>query len=202
MIHVLTYPLSPFWPSALWRKPFWNLELRVLPKLGPWLPFSQARIISDENILMQFHFQFIFGYELKTVFCSSWIAKRSIAMQTENRKIFGTEFWYFCIIQRRFEQIWIENERAVRFCFGLFLHTLIFLISLFSPSCNAAFCSPHSVRLTAKKYFSFCIFSKTFLPLDPMHCCILLLPAHLIVCASLRKHCKVWESFCRKEFPA
>ena len=42
-------------------------------------------IISDENIWrlspLQFHFQFEFGYELKTVFCSSWIAKESVAIQ-------------------------------------------------------------------------------------------------------------------------
>ena len=36
--------------SALWRKPLRNLELRILPKWGPWLPFSQARVISDENV--------------------------------------------------------------------------------------------------------------------------------------------------------
>ena len=61
--------------NALWRKLLRNLELRIWPKLWPWLPFSQARIISDENIWMfsplQFHFQFIYGYELKKVFCSS-----------------------------------------------------------------------------------------------------------------------------------
>ena len=60
---------------ALWRKPLRNLELRILPKWWPWLSFSHGRIISDRNIWMlsplQFHFQFIFGYELKTVFCSS-----------------------------------------------------------------------------------------------------------------------------------
>ena len=72
--------------NALWRKPLRNLELRNLPKWGPCLPFSQATIISDENIWMisplQFHFQFKFGYKLKTVFCSSWIAKESVAIQT------------------------------------------------------------------------------------------------------------------------
>ena len=61
--------------TALWRKLLRKLELRIWPKLWPWLPFSQARIISDENIWMlppfQFHFQFIYEYELKTVFCSS-----------------------------------------------------------------------------------------------------------------------------------
>ena len=61
--------------NALWRKPLRNLELRILPKWWPWPPFSQYRIISDRNIWMltplQFHFQFICGYELKTVFCSS-----------------------------------------------------------------------------------------------------------------------------------
>ena len=55
--------------SALCVKPLRNLEIRNLPKGWPWLPFSQARIISDENIWMfspfQFHFQSIFGYELK-----------------------------------------------------------------------------------------------------------------------------------------
>ena len=60
---------------ALWRKPLRNVELRILPKLWPWLPFSSARKISDRNIWMfsplQFHFQFMSGYELKTVFCSS-----------------------------------------------------------------------------------------------------------------------------------
>ena len=90
---ICIYPVFPHknWPripvtSALWRKPLRKLELRILPKWGPWLPFSQARIISDENIWMisplQFHFQFKFGYELKTVFCSSWIAKESVAIQT------------------------------------------------------------------------------------------------------------------------
>ena len=58
----------------------------LLPKWGPWLPFSQARIISYENIWMiyplQFHFQFEFGYELTTVFCSSWIANESVAIHT------------------------------------------------------------------------------------------------------------------------
>ena len=63
---------------ALWRKPLTNLELSILPKLWPWLPFSPARIISDIWIFsaFQFHFQFMFGYELKTVFCSSRIGQR------------------------------------------------------------------------------------------------------------------------------
>ena len=76
--------------NALWRKPLRNMELRMLPKWGPLLPFSQARIISDENIWMlsplQFHFQFLFGDELKTVSCSSQIAKESVAIQTGCRK--------------------------------------------------------------------------------------------------------------------
>ena len=38
--------------SALWRKLLRNLELRIWPKLWPQLPFSWARIISDENIWM------------------------------------------------------------------------------------------------------------------------------------------------------
>ena len=66
---------SPPCSNALCVKPLRNLEIKNLPKWWPWLPFSQARIISDENIWMlspfQFRFQFIFGYELKTVFCSS-----------------------------------------------------------------------------------------------------------------------------------
>ena len=57
--------------NALYVKPLRNLEIKNLPKKWPWLPFSQARIISDKNIWMlsplQFHFQSIFGYELKTV---------------------------------------------------------------------------------------------------------------------------------------
>ena len=69
--------------NALCVKPCWNLEIK---KLWLWLPFSQARIISDENIWtfspFQFLFQFIFGYELKTVCCSSKIAKESVAIQT------------------------------------------------------------------------------------------------------------------------
>ena len=48
---------------------------RDWPKWWPWLPFSLARIISDENIWMlspfQFHFQFKFWYDLKTDCCSS-----------------------------------------------------------------------------------------------------------------------------------
>ena len=71
--------------TALCVKPFRNLEIKNLPKWWPWLPFFQAIIISDENIWrlspLQFHFQFEFGYELKTVFCSSWIAKESVAIQ-------------------------------------------------------------------------------------------------------------------------
>ena len=46
-------------------------------KLWLGLPFSQARITSDENIWMffpfQFHFQFIIGYELKTVCCLKFV---------------------------------------------------------------------------------------------------------------------------------
>ena len=57
-----------------------------MPKWWPWLPFSRARIISDRYIWMlshlQFHFQFIFGYESKTVFSCSYIAKESVAIQT------------------------------------------------------------------------------------------------------------------------
>jgi len=68
------YGLSPV---GIWK----------LGKIWPWLPFSQARIISDENIWIlspfQFHFQFIFGYELKTVCCSSKIDKESVAIQTD-----------------------------------------------------------------------------------------------------------------------
>ena len=67
--------------NALWRKPLRNLELKILPKWWPWLPFSQDRIISDENIWMlsplQLHFQFLFGDELKTVSCSSQIQRIS-----------------------------------------------------------------------------------------------------------------------------
>ena len=72
--------------SALCVKPFRNLEIKNLPKLLPWLPFYRARIISDANIWMlfplQFHFQFLFGDELKTVSCYSQIAKESVASQT------------------------------------------------------------------------------------------------------------------------
>ena len=68
--------------NALWRKLLRNFELRILPKLWPWLSFSLARVISDKNIWMfsplQFHFQFMFGYELKAV----EIAKESVAIHT------------------------------------------------------------------------------------------------------------------------
>ena len=61
--------------SALCVKPSSNWEIKNLPKWWPWLLFSQARIISDKNIWMssplQFHFQFVIGYELKTVYSSS-----------------------------------------------------------------------------------------------------------------------------------
>ena len=71
--------------TALWRKPLTNLELGILPKLWPWLLFSPARIISDRNIWMfsafQFHFQFLFKYELKAIFCSSGICQKSVAIQ-------------------------------------------------------------------------------------------------------------------------
>ena len=36
---------------ALWRKLFRNLELNIWPKLWPWCPISQARIISDKKYL-------------------------------------------------------------------------------------------------------------------------------------------------------
>ena len=78
--------MGVWWHTALCSKPLRNLELGILPKWWPWLPFYQARIISDENIWMlsplQFHFQFLFGDELKTVSCSSQIAKESVAIQT------------------------------------------------------------------------------------------------------------------------
>ena len=58
--------------TALRVKPLRNLEIKNFPKLWPWLPYSQARIISEENSWLfsslQFHFQFIFGYKLKIVF--------------------------------------------------------------------------------------------------------------------------------------
>ena len=138
---------------ALWRKPLSNLELRILPKWGPWLPFYQARIVSDENIWMisplQFHFQFKFGYELKTVFCSSWIAKESVAIQTgcgkDVNEIEGTswpeslknESKYFCF-DPGYENIWkifvyfkckIHNEGVP----GEFCYFLVFFCTWHEP---------------------------------------------------------------------
>ena len=43
------------------------------------------------------------------------------------RKIFGTKFGKFCIIQKRFEQNWIKNGRAVRFYFLTLFANLNFL---------------------------------------------------------------------------
>ena len=105
--------------NALCVKPLRNLEIKNLPKWWPWLPFSQARIISDENIWMisplQFHFQSKFGYELKTVFCSSWIAKESVAIQTgcgkDVNQIEGTswpeplKYWIQIILMIQFVKI-------------------------------------------------------------------------------------------------
>ena len=72
---VIWYVLCAQWTNALCVKPLRNLEIKNLPKWWPWLPFSQARIISDEKIWIlspfQFRFQFIFGYKSNTVFCSS-----------------------------------------------------------------------------------------------------------------------------------
>ena len=47
--------------SALWRKPLSNMEIRSLPKWWPWLPFSQARIISDEIFGCHLLCSFIFN---------------------------------------------------------------------------------------------------------------------------------------------
>ena len=141
------------WFSALWRKPLRKLELRILPKWGPWLPFSQDRIISDVNIWMiyplQFHFQFKFGYELKTVFCSSWITKESVAIQRSCGKdvnqIEGTswpeplknESKYFCL-DPGYENIWkifvnfkckIHNEGVP----GEFCYLLVFFFTWHEP---------------------------------------------------------------------
>ena len=61
--------------------------IKDLAKIMTLVPFSRARIISDENIWMlsplQFHFQFLFGDELKTVSCRSQIAKESVAIQRD-----------------------------------------------------------------------------------------------------------------------
>ena len=80
--------------------PALNLEIKNFPKWWPWLPFSQARIISDENIWMysplQFHFQYIFGYELKTVICSSKSCQRISCNSSRLRK--------------RYEWNWGENS--------------------------------------------------------------------------------------------
>ena len=62
-------------------------KLRICWKIWSWAPFSQAKIILDEDIWMfspfQFYFQFIFGYELKTACCSSKITKASVAIQAD-----------------------------------------------------------------------------------------------------------------------
>ena len=58
--------------------------LRVGYKWWPWLPFSWNWFTSDKNIWMlilhQFHFQFVFGYQLKTARCSSKITNESIVI--------------------------------------------------------------------------------------------------------------------------
>ena len=138
---------------ALCVKPFRNLEIKNFQKWWPWLPFSQARIISDKNIWMlsplQFHFQSIFGYELKTVFCSSWIAKESVAIQTgcgkDVNQIEGTswpeplknESKYFCF-NPVYENIWkifvyfkskIHNEGVP----GEFCYFLVFFCTWHEP---------------------------------------------------------------------
>ena len=72
--------------------------IKDFAKMMTQAPIFQARIISDENIWMlsplQFHFQFIFGYELKTVVCSIQIAKESVVIQTDcgkdENKVEGT----------------------------------------------------------------------------------------------------------------
>ena len=139
--------------TALCVKPFRNLGIKNFPKWWPWLPFSQAGFISDKNIWMlsplQFHFQSIFGYELKTVFCSSWIAKESVAIQTGCRKdvnqIEGTswpeplknESKYFCF-NPVYENIWkkivyfkskIHNEGVP----GEFCYFLVFFCTWHEP---------------------------------------------------------------------
>ena len=63
-----------------------KFRIKDFAKMMTLAPIFQARTISDENIWilspLQFHFQFLFGDELKTVSCSSQIAKESVAIQT------------------------------------------------------------------------------------------------------------------------
>ena len=69
-------------------------------RFSPQQPFSGCLIISDRNIwwlpAAQFHFWILFEYELNTFFCSSWIYKKSIAIQAVCRqdvnKIVGTSW--------------------------------------------------------------------------------------------------------------
>ena len=85
---------------ALCGYPIVKIEIRDSSQTSTTAPIFFLSIISDRNIwrlpAAQFHFWMIFGYELITVYCSSWIYKKSIAVQAVCRqdvnKIVGTSW--------------------------------------------------------------------------------------------------------------
>ena len=70
-------------------------------RFSPPHPFSCCLIISDRNIwrlpAAQFHFWIIFGYELNTVYCSSQIYKKSIAVQV----VYSSKVLVHCLLGGR-----------------------------------------------------------------------------------------------------
>ena len=91
-------------------------------RFSPQQPFSGCLIISDRNIwwlpAAQFHFWILFEYELNTFFCSSWIYKKSIAIQAVCRqdvnKIVGTS-WTLASRQHQYFTRWKNYEKNVYF---------------------------------------------------------------------------------------
>ena len=77
-----------------------SFHYAAIVRFPPPPPFSCNSIISDRKIwrltATQFHFWFIFGYELNTAYCSSKIYKKSFAIQVGGRqnvnKIVGTSW--------------------------------------------------------------------------------------------------------------
>ena len=87
--------------NALCGYPIVNIELDIQARFPPQHSFSCCLIISDRNIwrlpAAQFHFWIIFGYELNTVYCSSQIYKKSIAVQV----VYSSKVLVHCLLGGR-----------------------------------------------------------------------------------------------------
>ena len=108
--------IRPTRTNPLCGYPFVKMELEIQARFPPQHPFSCCIIISDRNIwrlpAAQFHFWYIFGYELNTETADGGFAIGSVSIETGCRKdvnkIVGTSW---TLASKRNKKFWDYEKK-------------------------------------------------------------------------------------------